>query len=294
MKEDDLLIRPKAPWYERIRWQTWISVISLVIAVLSMLFAWQLVRVGNRQAKAAEHQAATADQALTDAKQASRDQKSDVERARLAAEKSRDSAAELADANETIAGTQNRSLGLAEQQFSAFRRAVHSGMQPLLYDANATVSGDFVSFTIANKGRMAAEIGKVWCGAGVFVRPGSADVLKLLDASPEVFRRSTIVPDQQERIELPVFASMPAFLTARNPFLASMKQPLIWLVVCDMPYSDELDDPKAPPPHDLRFCYEIQPGSAGRQAVMCPTDQISSSIKKLTTPSLPGLPSAGH
>jgi hypothetical protein len=88
MKEDELLIRPKARWHERIRWQTWISVISFVVSLSSALFTWQLVRIGDRQAKAAEHQATTADQALTDAKQASIDQKSDVERARIAAENS--------------------------------------------------------------------------------------------------------------------------------------------------------------------------------------------------------------
>ena len=91
---------------------------------------------------------------------------------------------------------QSKSLALAEQQSLALRHAIHSGMQPLLDDENASVSGEFLVPKIKNKGRMAAQIGDVWCGAGVFVRDGSADVWKLMNAGPDgVLRRSTIVPD---------------------------------------------------------------------------------------------------
>ena len=63
---------------------------SLVLSLSSAIFTCQLVRVGDRQAKAVEDQAATA-------KQASTDQKNDVERARIAAENSASAAQKLAD-----------------------------------------------------------------------------------------------------------------------------------------------------------------------------------------------------
>jgi len=64
LSEDDLLMRPKQRWYRGIRWQTWISVISFVVSLSSALFTWQLVRVGDRQAKAAESAADTARKTL--------------------------------------------------------------------------------------------------------------------------------------------------------------------------------------------------------------------------------------
>src|ERR1700690_1819009 len=103
-----------------------------------------------------------------------------------------------------------------------------------------------------------------------------------------VLRRSTIVPDGQERVELPVFALMPAILVKKAPYLGSVKQPLSWLVVCDITYSDELDQPKATAPHDLRFCYEVQAQPTGRQVVTCGVGAIASSFQKLRTPSLTG------
>jgi hypothetical protein len=218
------------------------------------------------------------------AKEAFELQESDVKRAREAAERSQAFAEQLAGSNAMMAKTQAQSLELAAKQFVAFRSAVHSGMQPLLYESNPTVTGDFVTFRITNKGRMAAEISEGWCAGGVYVRGGSADVVTLMNPNGErgdILRRAKIVPDQQEQFQFPALVSMPHFFIANNPFLGTVKQPLSWLVACDLPYSDELDDIKSPPPHDLRFCYEIQPQSGARIPVMCPLDQVLPAIQKL-------------
>lgn len=125
MNEDDLLLKLKPTWYERIRWQTWLSVISFVVSVLSGLFTWQLVRIGDRQAKAAEHQASTADQALKDAKETSASQKSDVERARKAAESSAQAAQKLAEG-------MIRSATAAESSAQAGRQALSLNLRSLI------------------------------------------------------------------------------------------------------------------------------------------------------------------
>ena len=130
MKDEDLLIRPRARWHERIRWQTWISVISFVVSLSSALFTWQLVRVGDRQAKAAEHQATTADQSLRDAKQASTDQKGDVERARIAAESSARAAQKLADGMDRSARAAEVSANAGREALSLNRRSLILGNEP--------------------------------------------------------------------------------------------------------------------------------------------------------------------
>ena len=240
--------------------ERWFTAVAIFVALASAAFTGWYAYEARRQAEITE-------QARRDAKLASDAQARDVERSRKAAEDSATAAALLADAAlkslsiaDTTARTQARSLALAEQQFAAFRRAIHSGMQPLLYETNATVSGAYVSFAIANKGRMTAVLGKAWCGGGVWVPSDSGTVLtRIWQAAPEgIIRRSTIVPDSQERVELPVYSPLPGPVIKEWPSLASVKEPPIWLVVCDIPYSDDLDDSKVPPSHNLRFCYEIQ------------------------------------
>jgi hypothetical protein len=245
-----------------------------VLTLLALLVALGSAYYTHEQAKEAKLSRA-------DAKAAAEAQEIDVHQAREAAQRSQELAAELAHSNESIARTQQRGTELAERQFQAFQRAAHGGMQPLLYDEAASMKGEYVEFTIVNKGKMAAHIGKFWCGAGVFVREGSADIAKVLNASQDVFRRSVIVPDETESFELPVFASMPPTLGRANPIWASAKEPLTWLVACEIPYFDELDTTDQARSHILRFCYEIQPQSDGRHAIPCPTDQILPSIRKL-------------
>jgi hypothetical protein len=233
--------------------------IALLTAFATGWYAWT-----EHQARIEEHQA------RIEAKRAFDAQAKEVERARRAAEDSAGAAARLADAaqqslsiTEAMAHTQGRSLYLAEQEFAAFRRAIHGGLQPLLWDAEAIVTGELLTVRIVNKGRMAARIADPWCGSGVLVREGSAEVRQIMDSKPEgVLRYSIIVPDGEERIRWPVFSRVSADFAARFPQLdvGSLRQPFSWVVACTVNYSDELDQADMASPHELRFCYEVQNG----------------------------------
>lgn len=141
MAEEDLLLRPPLPhWYDRIRWQTWVSVISLVLSLSSALFTWQLVRIGDRQARAAEKQVGIAVQARDDAKQATKDQADDVKRAREAAEKSADAAQKLANGMDRSARAAESSAQAGNEALNLNRRALVLSNQPNVVALNSRLS----------------------------------------------------------------------------------------------------------------------------------------------------------
>ena len=141
MAEDDLLSCPPAPrWYERVRWQTWVSIISLVVSLSSVVFTWQLVRVGDRQARAAEDQVKIAVQARDDAKLATKDQADDVKRAREAAEKSASAAQTLADGMNRSASAAEISANAAGEALAVNRRALILNNQPNVVALNSRLS----------------------------------------------------------------------------------------------------------------------------------------------------------
>jgi hypothetical protein len=261
-----------------------ISVIALVVAGSSALFALL-------QWRAADKQADIAMAALRQTQKAATEQSADIERTRRAAEKSADQAADLAAGMKESAVVQSKSLSLAEQQFATLRGAVHGGMQPLLYDVSAKISGDEIEFTIANKGKLAARVGQTWCGAGFYlpahIEGQPMDLQLVMDSTPEIFRRRTIAPDTQERLALPVLRRGNPALFASYPVLALIKEDTSWTVVCDIPYSDELDQTEAA--HHLQFCYYTAPAVNGqREAVLCPADKAPELYRKLRSASRRG------
>jgi len=143
------------------------------------------------------------------------------------------------------------------------------GSRPKLYQSNATATVDLLTVTITNKGR-AAQIGTVWCGAGAYLSPGKATISKLVVSSPDFFRYDTIASDQQEPLEM-LLASSSQVNTATN-----------WVVVCNLPYWDDLDWGKWFE-RDLTFCYEVQPAGTRneRHPVTCPPAERLAAIIEL-------------
>jgi hypothetical protein len=177
MAEDDLLVRPpRPPWHERIRWQTWVSVISLVVALSSALFTWQLVRVGDRQAKAAEHQAKIAEDALSDARTTAASQRQDVELSRKAAQDSAKAAQDLAKGMERSARAAESSAEAGKEALRLNRRALILSNQPDVVALNSRLSQQLapgnapeINTQLVNLGKGAAL--KLENRAWIFVSP---------------------------------------------------------------------------------------------------------------------------
>jgi hypothetical protein len=161
------------------------------------------------------------------------------------------------------------------------------GNSPTLYESNAVVSREFLTVTITNKGRT-AQVGNVWCAAGAYLHPGTAQITKLVNASPEIFRRTAIAPDQQESLQMMVPVTVNPDIALRvfnNPLMLRLNSATIWGVVCNVPYWDSLDRWKWLE-RDLKFCYEIQPSGTGeeRHAVPCTPDELQKTIHALGGP----------
>jgi hypothetical protein len=160
------------------------------------------------------------------------------------------------------------------------------GSGPTLYESNPVVRGESFTVTITNKGRT-AQVGKVWCAAGAYLTPGSGKITKIIDSSPDIFRRSSFAPDEQEQLQMLVPASI-------NPEAASRLNNLLWLqlhpfttwgVACRLPYWDGLDKWKLHE-RDLKFCYQVQPSGVGseRSASMCTLKELVGTIHELGGP----------
>jgi hypothetical protein len=160
------------------------------------------------------------------------------------------------------------------------------GGAPTLYDSDADVRGDFFTVRITNKGRT-ADVGHGWCAAGAFLDPGTGKITQLAhSASPDVFRYSTLVPDQQASLDYPVpVAYNPEAASRFNPLALKVNASTNWAVVCHIPYWDNLLGEWRPLERDLEFCYEVQPaGTNKRAALLCPKDELSKVIRELGGP----------
>jgi hypothetical protein len=159
---------------------------------------------------------------------------------------------------------------------------------PTLYDSNASASGQSLTVTITNKGRT-AQIGKGWCGAGAFLTPGLPQITRFVTGvAPDLLRRSSMAPDEQDTLDMPIPVSInpalfkePALAGSVNPLWARVNPATIWIVACTIPYSDGLG--KWLKSDTLKFCYEIQPTGQGieRKAVMCVPDSVDNTVRAL-------------
>jgi hypothetical protein len=137
------------------------------------------------------------------------------------------------------------------------------GDSPTLYDSDATVQGNMLVVTITNKGKT-AKLGEGWCGAGAYLTPGSGRITPLMKAATsDIFRRSFIAPDQQEKFEILVPASVDSKFAAGNPTWLLVNPSTIWAVACVFPYSDSRS--KWLKSEALKFSYEVQPTGQGTQ-----------------------------
>ena len=151
------------------------------------------------------------------------------------------------------------SAALSASGLKTFKQSVHGAMQPLLAIAGTKLGND-LEVSIANKGRMAAKIGPLWCAGGVTSLTGGVHLIKVWETQngKDLFRVSEIVPDHQETIRLLAGANLEPGMFAIFPPIRAAKIPFSWTEVCEIPYSDELDSMVKASSHELRFCFYIE------------------------------------